>query len=151
MSQTIASLKYLYELDLERLKKEVVSYTDESNLWKSTEGMSNSGGHLALHICGNLQHYLGAVIAKNEYTRDRDFEFNAKNVTLDLVLTEIENARKAVTSTLDLLDDNRLSENYPIEVFGSPMTHNNFLIRLVGHLNYHLGQINYHRRFIENR
>lgn len=148
MSQTIASLKAIYEIDLKRLKDEMLLYKDESDLWKKVDGVSNSGGHLALHICGNLQHFFGAVIAHNGYVRDREFEFKAQGVSLDHLLTEIENAKKTVDATLELLDDNQLSDNFPIEVFGFPMTNNHFLIRLIGHLNYHLGQINYHRRLV---
>ncbi|MEO1253486.1 MAG: DinB family protein, partial [Bacteroidota bacterium] len=39
-------------------------------------------------------------------------------------------------------------ELYPIEVFGYTMTESYFLIHLLGHLNYHTGQINYHRRIL---
>jgi uncharacterized damage-inducible protein DinB len=39
---------------------------------------------------------------------------------------------------------------YPEEVFKVPMTTEYFLIHLTAHLGYHLGQINYHRRMIQN-
>jgi uncharacterized damage-inducible protein DinB len=46
--------------------------------------------------------------------------------------------------------DDSLADEYPIVVFKDKMTTGYFLIHLVGHLGYHLGQINYHRRLLEN-
>ena len=41
-----------------------------------------------------------------------------------------------------------LEKPYPLEVLGYPMTTGYFLIHLYGHLNWHLGQVNYHRRLV---
>ncbi len=46
------------------------------------------------------------------------------------------------------MTDEDFAKTYPIEVFGHPMTTEFFLIHLTTHLNYHLGQINYHRRLL---
>ena len=51
-----------------------------------------------------------------------------------------------MTSTLAKLTPEDLTSVYPIDVFGHPMTTEAFLVHLITHLNYHLGQINYHRR-----
>ena len=66
--------------------------------------------------------------------------------TIDDLLTAIDETSEAVTSTLVKLNADDLAAIYPIEVFGHPMTTEAFLIHLSTHLNYHLGQINYHRR-----
>jgi hypothetical protein len=39
-----------------------------------------------------------------------------------------------------------LDEPYPERVLGVPMSSRQFLVHLLGHLNYHLGQIDYLRR-----
>ncbi len=42
-----------------------------------------------------------------------------------------------------------LEAEYPILVFDHKTSTEYLLVHLTGHLNYHLGQINYHRRLIE--
>jgi len=47
-----------------------------------------------------------------------------------------------------LLKPEDLTKPYPEEVLGYSMSVQYFLIHLNGHLNYHLGQIDYHRRIL---
>jgi uncharacterized damage-inducible protein DinB len=54
-----------------------------------------------------------------------------------------------VHRVLSALGEDILEETYPIRVFGSDMTTGYFLIHVCTHLNYHLGQINYHRRMLD--
>jgi uncharacterized damage-inducible protein DinB len=141
----------LYERDLTKLKEEVQSYSDEADLWKTSEAISNSGGNLCLHICGNLKHFFGAVLGNSGYVRDRDAEFSTRDVPRDQMLADIDATRHSVLSTLAELTEEDLDKPYPIEVFGQPMTTGFFLTHLVTHLNYHLGQVNYHRRLLSSR
>jgi uncharacterized damage-inducible protein DinB len=64
------------------------------------------------------------------------------------LILQIENTIEVVHSSLDQLSEEDLKKEYPIEALGYPMTTEYFLIHLFGHLNYHLGQINYHRRLL---
>jgi uncharacterized damage-inducible protein DinB len=82
------------------------------------------------------------------YTRNRPYEFSAKDLTVDHLLNEIAEAKTAVIKTLEQLQDADLDNTYPTEELGYPMTTGYFLIHLAGHLKYHTGQINYHRRFL---
>ena len=50
---------------------------------------------------------------------------------------------------IEKLTDDDFAKTYPIEVFGHPMTTGFFLTHLATHFNYHLGQINYHRRLLD--
>jgi uncharacterized damage-inducible protein DinB len=83
------------------------------------------------------------------YTRDRDFEFSAKDIPKEELLRMIHNTLQVVTSTLDNLSADVFKEEYPVVVFEKSMTTEFFLIHLATHLNYHLGQINYHRRLLD--
>ena len=139
-------LSQLYQRDLDKLKIEIGQYTSEERLWAVPDGIVNSGGNLALHLVGNLKHFIGAVLGKSGYVRDRDAEFVLKSVSQADILTAIDETSEVVTSTLAKLNADDLAAIYPIEVFGHPMTTEAFLIHLSTHLNYHLGQINYHRR-----
>jgi len=141
-------LSELYERDLAKLRTEIESYSNEGDLWKTSEGISNSGGNLCQHLTGNLQHFFGAVLGGTGYARNRDAEFASKGTTKADLLADIDVAEKSVKETLEKLSDEDFAKTYPIEVFGQPMTTGYFLTHLATHLNYHLGQINYHRRLL---
>jgi len=146
----IESLTKLFLKDLEKLKTEISSFKDEKNIWKISGEIKNSAGNLCLHLCGNLQHFIGAVLGNSGYVRNRDAEFRKKNVPLNELITEIELTTKVVEKTLNEMDEAILPKTYPINLFGYETTTEYFLIFLTTHLNYHLGQINYHRRMLDN-
>lgn len=145
----IETLTKLFLRDLEKLKTEMTSFNDEKKIWIISGEIKNSAGNLCLHICGNLQHFIGAVLGNSGYIRNRDAEFSMKNIPLKELLREIDETTKAVKKTLQTLPENKLGEIYPINVFGYEMTTEYFLTHLTTHFNYHLGQINYHRRLID--
>jgi uncharacterized damage-inducible protein DinB len=138
----------LFERDLNKLREEIEAFPDEASLWKLEDGISNSAGNLCQHLTGNLQHFFGAILADSGYVRDRDAEFAEKGTTRNDLIADIEKARSSVNVTLANLSDEGFSKTYPIEVFGHPMTTAYFLTHLATHFNYHLGQINYHRRLL---
>lgn len=144
-------LTNLYERDLGRLKVEIEQYSSEDDLWKIDGGITNSAGNLTLHLIGNLKHFIGAVLGNSGYVRDRDAEFSTGGVSKETLLTAIESTASVVKSTLEKLTDEDFAKPYPLEVFGEPMTTEFFLIHLTTHLNYHLGQINYHRRLLTEK
>jgi len=145
----IDSLKKLFDRDLDRLKNELSNYKDESSLWVMKKNISNSAGNLALHIIGNLNHFIGGVLGENGYVRDRDAEFSKKDVPVNDLLQNIDEVKTTIYNTLEGISEEELLENFPINVFGYEMTTLFFLMHLHSHLTYHLGQINYHRRLIE--
>ena len=142
------SLINLFERDLDKLKDEILAYPDEKALWKIDANIKNSGGNLALHIVGNLNHFIGAVLGNTNYKRQRDKEFNEKNVPRLIIVDKIKDIKSILIEVLSSISKEELTATYPIEVFGKPMSTEYFLIHLYGHLNYHLGQINYHRRLL---
>ncbi|NNG26852.1 MAG: DinB family protein [Ignavibacteriaceae bacterium] len=140
----------LFTRDLEKLKTEIASYKDENKVWEISGGITNSAGNLCLHICGNLQHFVGALIGNSGYVRKRDEEFSRKNVPVKELLREIDTTLLSVEETLKNLNENKLDETFPINVFGYEMTTGFFLTHLTTHLSYHLGQVNYLRRLLDN-
>lgn len=143
-----ASLIKLFDLRLSKLSKELSLYTDEKCLWKTPKGINNSGGNLTLHLIGNLNHFIGAVLGNDGYQRERDKEFSLKNIPVFELQQQIEATRKIVKKAINNLTQDDFDAIYSINVFGTEMTSTYFLIHLTGHLNYHLGQINYHRRLV---
>ena len=144
----VEMLQSLYNRDLSKLKEEIGLYADEADLWKTGGAITNSAGNLTLHLIGNLRHFFGAVLGETGYIRDRDKEFLDAGVLRDELLAEIDLAAADVKATLAKLSPDDLAKTYPIELFGHPMTTEFFLVHLATHLNYHLGQINYHRRLL---
>jgi len=144
-----ASLQSIFYRDLQKLKIEVEAYSSESNLWLVEENISNSAGNLTLHLIGNLNHFIGAALGKTGYIREREKEFTAKNTPRSEIVAQIEATEKMISEVLPTLTAEDLERNFPINVFGQPMTTEYFLIHLTTHLSYHLGQINYHRRLLD--
>jgi len=143
------SLIEIFTRDLTKLKTEIESYSNESNIWIISKDILNSGGNLCLHINGNLKHFIGAVLGKSGYVRDRDSEFSLKNIPRKELLKSIDKTINIVNKTIESLSEEIFSKNYPVEYSNKIITTENLLLQLATHLNYHLGQINYHRRLID--
>jgi uncharacterized damage-inducible protein DinB len=135
--------------DLRAVQREVQAYPDDAMLWKLTPAITNSAGTLVLHICGNLRHFVGSVLGGVEYARNRDDEFTRRDVPRDELIACLEETIKAVDTAIGTHDDARLSARYPMQIGGRMMTTSQFLVHLTAHLGYHLGQIDYHRRILD--
>ncbi len=138
----------LFERDLVKLKDEINLYKDESDLWTVKNEIKNSAGNLCLHLIGNLNHFIGAVLGKTDYVRNRNYEFAAKNIPRKDLIDQIEQTIKVVKETLSKISENDLKKDFPIKFNDHTLTIESMLLNIVTHLNYHLGQINYHRRLL---
>jgi len=139
----------LFERDLQKLITEINLYRDEDNLWLVKEGISNSAGNLCLHLVGNLNHFIGATLGDTGYVRYRDDEFSLKNIPRQDLLINIENCILIVKNTLAKLSAEDLQKDFPLEKHGETVSTTHMLVHLFGHLSYHLGQLNYHRRLLD--
>ncbi len=144
----IESIAKLIDRDLVKLSQELNQYPDEKSIWIVKPGINNSAGNLCLHLCGNLQHFFGAILSKTGYIRNREHEFAATDVPKTELLKEIEITRATVKETLESFKPSLLLKEYPEKVFEHPMTCMHFFAHLTAHLGYHLGQVNYHRRLL---
>ena len=145
----IDSLIQLYHRDLDRLQAEIESYQSEAALWSTQASIRNSGGTLALHIIGNLNHFIGAVLGNTGYVRDREAEFSDSNIAPNKIYKDIAALKATIDTSLRALNSDSLAATYPISIRKEAMSVEQFLFHLYGHLNYHLGQINYHRRLCD--
>ncbi len=143
------TLKTIFDRDLQKLCTELESYKTESNIWRTDEKVSNSAGNLCLHLIGNLNWFVGAQLGYTGYVRNREEELTLTNIPLEDLITQVENTRKVVRTALDQVTPEQLKLDYPIQVFKHKMTTSYFLVHLTTHLAYHVGQINYHRRLLE--
>lgn len=143
------SLQSLFKRDLNKLRTEIDSYQDEVNIWKTDKNISNSAGNLCLHLIGNLNHYIGMTLGNSGYIRNRELEFSLKDISRTKLIQQIDKTIETVALTLEKLSAEDLQREYPEQPLGYSMTTEYFLIHLFGHLSYHLGQVNYHRRLLD--
>lgn len=145
----IATIKKLFLSGLQRLKDEIASYQQAPRLWIIDKKIANSGGNLCLHLIGNLNTYIGVELAHTHYVRQRDLEFSKKDVPQAELLRMIDETIQVVAQGLDNVSNDQLEEIFPIIIWDEEKTTSYTLLYLLNHLNYHIGQINYHRRLLD--
>ena len=116
----IETLLKLFDRDLLRLEEEMNLYQTEEAIWKLGGEIKNTAGNLCLHLCGNLQHYVGAKLGHTSYVRNRDNEFAAKGISKADLIAEVQKTRQTVRDTLENLKPSVLEAEYP-ERAGRPL------------------------------
>jgi uncharacterized damage-inducible protein DinB len=147
-SQFLQAIKHILLRDLAVIADEV-RQTDEQLLWKSLPGITNPVGTIALHLCGNIRHFIGNQLGKTGYVRNRDAEFSNHQLTKEQLLAEISTTIQETDTVLSSLDERLLESEMP-----DPPPHHKgrsvafFLMQLSCHLSRHTGQMNYLRRML---
>lgn len=133
---------YLRDIDqlIENLRE-----IPEDELWKVPAGVSNSCGVLVQHLVGNLNHYIGEGLGQTGYVRQREQEFTSTQKPKDELIEDVEDLKMTLDTVFDAIGEGDLNADYPMEL-SFEASIGGFLVHLYGHLNYHLGQINYLRR-----
>ncbi len=149
LQSIISGLIKSYQKSFNQLKNEIGLFREnEDSLWDLTDGVTNTSGNLCLHLCGNLKHFIGAILGQSGYERNRPEEFSAIGYSVDDLLANISDTENIVLSTIKNLSEEELNTIYPKEIGGNSYTAYEFLLHLHAHLHYHLGQINYLRRIL---
>lgn len=141
-------IKAILMRDLRCLKRQLEAYADEDDIWKTPPGTTNSAGTLALHLVGNIRHFIGAQLGHSTYKRDRDAEFQSRNVSREQMLKDIDMAIIGVEHTLPTVTEEVFAQPYGLKIGDATVTTGDFMVHLAAHLAYHLGQIDYHRRIV---
>ncbi|HRI58240.1 MAG TPA: DinB family protein [Saprospiraceae bacterium] len=134
--------------DLDKFIAEIEAFPSDESLWLTGGDVKNPAGTLGLHIAGNLQHFIGAILGGTGYVRNRDREFSARGVAKQEILAELKTARSVVAEVLGKMDDAQLNEVFPADHFGENRSTLHALSHLLSHQSYHLGQVNYLRRLV---
>lgn len=134
--------------DLAAVRREIEAYDDDAGVWRTDPAIPNSAGTLALHLAGNIRHYVGAVLGGNGYVRDRDAEFADRGVAREEILRRLDAASADVAAVMPRLTDAQLAATFPQAVAGRHASTADMLIHLAVHLTFHLGQMDYHRRLL---
>jgi DinB superfamily len=141
------SIAALLQRDLAGFEREIGLFPDDETLWRTMPGVPNSAGNLALHVAGNLQHFVGAVLGGSAYVRDRDGEFSRRSGSQREIVEELQKARVAVRTVVPNLSDGILQLDFPEVVIPNRRIQTlRFLLHLCAHASFHLGQAGYLRR-----
>lgn len=141
-------LKNNFIKSIDTLYNEISLFENENDLWISSKNITNSAGNLCLHLIGNINHFIGAVIDNNGYVRQRENEFKIKNIERNHLLLELVNLKKIIDNMFQNIKEVYLFEVYPLNTFGENKSVLEVFLILIAHFNYHLGQINYFRRLL---
>ena len=141
-------LAELYRRDILKLKEEIENLKDEGSLWRKADGVNNPAGSLALHITGGLNWLVGTLLANTGYVRERDKEFSARDVPKEQLISGLDDLAAMVYRVLSGLSEEEFESDYPLDFLGNKSVHF-YMVNFYGHLNYHLGQVNYLRRILE--
>lgn len=141
-------IRKLLVRELGAFAREVELFPDDESLFRTLPGVANSAGNLALHVCGNLKHFVGAVLGGSGYRRDRDAEFAARGGRREDVARELRETASVVADSLARLPAEALARPYPQRVANLELPCGLFLMHLAVHLSFHLGQAGYLRRIV---
>jgi len=148
MSSILDDIRILLVRELRSMAREIDLFPDEEAIWVTPPGIVNSAGSLVLHGSGNLQHYVGAVLGKTGYVRDRDAEFNDRSASREELLQIVAETVRVMDTVIPALSPDLLDQPFEQPVGGVTLNTRRFLMHLCSHLAFHVGQIGYLRRII---
>lgn len=136
-----------YQKALADMRTELEAYSDEDKIWAISGEIKNPAGALCLHIVGNLNHFIGATLGQTGYVRDREAEFATRGISRAILLQQLDATAIMVEKVFNSLSPAELEATFPFDFAGKGSTFD-YMLYFYGHFQYHLGQINYHRRMI---
>jgi hypothetical protein len=143
-----SDLAHLFGRDLAKLSQQIEAFPTDEALWQTLPGVINAAGNLALHIEGNLREFVGRQLGNLPYERKRELEFSSKGASRGELSARLAELRSSIPSVIAELSPEQMEMEYPEVVLGAPTSTQEFLIHLYGHLNWHLGQVDYLRRIL---
>jgi uncharacterized damage-inducible protein DinB len=152
-SSITADMALLLTREVDGIAREIEAFPDDASIWQVRPGVTNAAGNLALHIAGNLQHFVGALLGQTGYVRNREREFAQRSGTRREVLEELLRARAVVAQVLPSLPAATLETTLEAQSMPGPIPAQRLLMHMCAHAGFHLGQIGYLRRILtgENR
>ena len=141
-------LASLFDRDLAKLSQQIEAFPTDEALWQTLPGVTNPAGNLALHIEGNLREFVGRQLGNLPYERKREIEFSSKGHSRHELSERLAELRRSIPPIIRELSAEQMQMEYPEVVLGAATSTQEFLIHLYGHLNWHLGQIDYLHRIL---
>ena len=144
ISKTIAGGMIPFFQDFNRRVRTMAEPLTEEQFWTNPYGYGNSFGNLALHLTGNLNHFIGAQIAGTGYVREREREFADRLVgQKEQVLQQLDAAVAMVVETLGRQTDADWAREYSAVGVDDVHGRYNAFLRCAVHFHHHVGQMIY--------
>ena len=141
-------IRALLVRDIEGMQREISMFPNDASVWETRPGIANPAGNLALHLAGNIRHFIGFMLGGIPYTRDRDSEFTRRGVSRLELTSELAAALAVVHDVLPRLTPDQLDAQWPEMPAPVPVTTRRFLLQLCTHAAFHVGQAGYIRRVV---
>lgn len=110
--------------------------------WDKPFLFGNSVGHLVLHLTGNLNHYVGSIIAGTDYVRDRPQEFSdPHHEPAEVILARFQASVELTVKTIRAQEADGLMT--PVSVQMPVETRFGLFLLCIAHMNNHIGQMSY--------
>jgi len=148
VNNIVDDLRVVFGRELRAFEREIELFPDDEMMWQTPPGVTNSAANLALHVCGNLQHFIGHRLGDTGYVRDREREFSRRSGTRAELVAELRKTADVVDGTLSRLSDEQFAGPYPENKRGLEFSTHRLLVHLSIHLGFHLGQAGYLRRVL---
>lgn len=143
LKETAASSLAARYAKLAGVVRELAAPLSEEQFWGKPFSFGNSFGHLALHLTGNLNYYIGAQIAGTGYVRDRPREFaEAARPSKEEVMKNFDDAVEMVVRTIR----SQSAEEWPAAYTATgsdAKTRLEMVLQCATHLHHHIGQMMY--------
>ncbi len=119
-------------------------------LWYRPNENTLSIGNTLLHLNGNVRQYILAGLAGGNDTRERSKEFNERSmIRKDDLMGPLKATIHEVDQYLDTIDIGNLTQVRPVQCFDESGV--GILIHVVEHFSYHVGQVVYITKMLEDQ
>ena len=133
------SRSFLVEDYLPKIER-CLSLLSDEQIWWRANSQSNSIGNLLLHLSGNVRQWIVAGLGGAEDARDRDAEFEQRDIlSRDDLLGRLRQTLAEADAALAALNPDRLLERFKIQ--GLEVTALYAMLHVVEHFSMHTGQI----------
>jgi len=143
-----AEILAILQRDLDGFRREIQLFPDDRTPWQTAPGVANSAANLALHIAGNIQHFIGQNLGGIAYARNRDDEFGRRAGSREMLIAELGRAIAVIEQVLPTVGAAQLDAPFPGATTPAPVSTRRFLLHLATHAAFHLGQAGYLRRIV---
>ena len=129
---------------------EVIDGLTEDQLWSTSGGLPNSIGNITRHLTGNLNHYFGKGILKNDYRRVRDLEFTEKRIPKGQVIDDLKAAVDIAIQAINSIDENQLDLPYisPDGELSESLAYH--ILHMTTHFSLHVGQADFAKTLLQS-
>ncbi len=134
--------------ELEGFQRELALFPDDESVWRACKGVTNPAGNLALHVAGNVRHFIGTVLGSTGYVRNREAELTVRSGERREVIAQLADAIRTVEDVLPRLSEAQLDAVFSHPGLPPSLSTRRFLLHLCVHAGYHLGQAGYLRRVL---